>query len=136
MSLKYPVKWISCYQSPTLHIHHNSEIRRGGRVMRWCWVNFQCRGVHRGQGLTALAVGAGGDCLHLSFLSFFSLSLGWLVGCCRFNGPLRQYFSLYRAVSQRGRKKREVTDERKNVQTTPTRTYCKYNRPLPYYNPN
>ena len=25
---------------------------------------------------------------------------GWLVGF-RFNGPLRQYFSLYRAVSQR-----------------------------------
>ena len=26
--------------------------------------------------------------------------VGWLVGC-GFNGPLRQYFSLYRAVSQR-----------------------------------
>ena len=25
----------------------------------------------------------------------------WLVGCPGFNGPLRQYFSLYRAVSQR-----------------------------------
>ena len=25
----------------------------------------------------------------------------WLVGCVGFNGPLRQYFSLYRAVSQR-----------------------------------
>ena len=25
----------------------------------------------------------------------------WLVGCFGFNGPLRQYFSLYRAVSQR-----------------------------------
>ena len=24
---------------------------------------------------------------------------GWLVGCFGFNGPLRQYFSLYRAVS-------------------------------------
>ena len=23
---------------------------------------------------------------------------GWLVGCFGFNGPLRQYFSLYRAV--------------------------------------
>ena len=29
------------------------------------------------------------------------ISLGWLVGCFGFNGPLRQYFSLYRAVSQR-----------------------------------
>ena len=25
----------------------------------------------------------------------------WLVGCFGFNGPLRQYFTLYRAVSQR-----------------------------------
>ena len=37
----------------------------GGRVVRWCWVNFQCRGVlliwiRVGQGPTALAVGAGG----------------------------------------------------------------------------
>ena len=54
---------------------------RGGRVVRWCWVNFQCRGVlliwiRVGQGPTALAVGAGGCCLdiftlvyHFSFLS-------------------------------------------------------------------
>ena len=27
--------------------------------------------------------------------------VGWLVGCFGFNGPLRQHFSLYRAVSQR-----------------------------------
>ena len=27
--------------------------------------------------------------------------VGWLVGCFGFNDPLRQYFSLYRAVSQR-----------------------------------
>ena len=27
------------------------------------------------------------------------LKYGWLVGCLGFNGPLRQYFSLYRAVS-------------------------------------
>ena len=26
---------------------------------------------------------------------------GWLVGCFGFNGPLRQYFILYRAVSQK-----------------------------------
>ena len=37
----------------------------GGRLQRWCWVNFQCRGVLRiwtrvGQGATALAVGAVG----------------------------------------------------------------------------
>ena len=29
------------------------------------------------------------------------VTVGWLVGCFGFNGPLRQYFSLYRAVSQR-----------------------------------
>ena len=38
---------------------------RGGRVVRRCWVNFQCRGVLLiwiivGQGPIALAVGAGG----------------------------------------------------------------------------
>ena len=53
----------------------------GGRVVRCCWVNFQCRGVlliwiRVGQGPTALAAGAGGNCLdifslvyHFSFLS-------------------------------------------------------------------
>ena len=29
------------------------------------------------------------------------LYMAWLVGCFGFIGPLRQYFSLYRAVSQR-----------------------------------
>ena len=59
-----------------------------------------------------------------------------LVGCFGLNGPLRHYFSLYRAFSQRGGERREKIVERKNVQTTPTRTYCKRNRPLPYYHPN
>ena len=65
-------------------------------MVRWCWVNFQCRGVlliwiRIGQGPTVLAVGAGGGCLdiflsRLSFLFSFSLSLswrrlvGWLIG--------------------------------------------------------
>ena len=45
----------------------------GGRVVRWCWVSFQCRGVLRiwsrvGQGPTALAVGAGGGCFDIFFL--------------------------------------------------------------------
>ena len=50
-------------------------------MVRWCWVNFQCRGVLLiwiiiGQGPNVLAVGAGGGCLdifslayHFSFLS-------------------------------------------------------------------
>ena len=53
----------------------------GGRVVRRCWVNFQCRGVLLiwiivGQGPIALAIGAGGGCMdifsliyHFSFLS-------------------------------------------------------------------
>ena len=57
----------------------------GGRVVRWCWVNFQCRGVLLiwiivGQGPLALAVGAGGFFWTFFFLvclfSFLSPSLG------------------------------------------------------------
>ena len=33
--------------------------------------------------------------------SFNIIDNGWLVGCFGLNGLLRQYFSLYRAVSQR-----------------------------------
>ena len=33
--------------------------------------------------------------------------VGWLVGCVRLNGPLRQYFSLYRAVSHREGERKE-----------------------------
>ena len=32
---------------------------------------------------------------------------GWLVGCFGLNGPLRQYFSLYRAISQREGERKE-----------------------------
>ena len=40
---------------------------------------------------------------------------GWLVGCFGFNGPSRQYFSLYRAVSQReGRLPKRGREERKD----------------------
>ena len=80
----------------------------------------------------------------MSFRSLFVSRVGvshlsileWLVGCFGFNGPLRQYFSLYRAASQREGEREERIDESKNVQTTPTRTYCKRNRPLPYCNQN
>ena len=61
-------------------------VNRGGRVVRWCWVNFQCRGVlllwiRVGQRPTALAVGRVGVVWvffsQLSFLYFFlPLSLG------------------------------------------------------------
>ena len=56
----------------------------GGRVVRRCWVNFQCQGVLLtwstvGQGPIVLAVGAGGGCLDILSLiccfSFLSPSL-------------------------------------------------------------
>ena len=62
------------------------EVGRGGRqVVRWCWINFQCRGVPLIWiivGPLMLAVGAGWGCLdiffsRLSFLVFFSLSQRW-----------------------------------------------------------
>ena len=72
--------------------------------------------------------------IHTTFKILSNWS-SWLVGF-GFNGPLRQYFSLYRAVSQRVGERGERIDESKNVQTTPIRTYCKRNRPLPYCNQN
>ena len=47
----------------------------GGRVVRWCWVIFQCRGVllvwiRVGQGPSALVVGAGWGCLDIFSLVF------------------------------------------------------------------
>ena len=44
-------------------------------MVRWCWVNFQYRGVLIillivGQGPTALAVGAGGGCLDIFTLNY------------------------------------------------------------------
>ena len=52
-------------------------------MVRWCWVNFQCRGVLLiwvivGQGPTALAVGADGGCsdiFSLVYIFSFLLSL-------------------------------------------------------------
>ena len=54
-------------------------------MVRWCWVNFQCRGVLLiliivGQGPTVLTIGAGEGCLDIFTLVYhlfsFSLSLG------------------------------------------------------------
>ena len=55
--------------------NHDTQKYGGGRVVRWCWVNFQCRGVLLiglivGQGPTALAVGAGGGCLDIFSLVY------------------------------------------------------------------
>ena len=60
-----------------------SPVVRGGRVVRWCWVNFQCRGVLLlwiivGQEPIVLAVGAGvvWTFLSSSLFSFLSPSFG------------------------------------------------------------
>ena len=47
----------------------------GGRVVRLCWVNFQCRGVLLvwmivGRGPTVLAVGGGGGGLDIFYLLY------------------------------------------------------------------
>ena len=46
-------------------------------MVRWCWVNFQVRGVllmiRVGQGPPVLAVGAGEDCLDIFLSSIISL---------------------------------------------------------------
>ena len=68
--------------------------------------------------------------------------IGWLVGWL--DGWLfwvhRPFETVFQSIlpypPKRGRKKREMIDERKNVQTTPTHTYCKRSWPLPYYNQN
>ena len=44
-------------------------------------------------------------CMHSRSLHYF---YPILVGCFGFNGPLGQYFSLYRAVSQRGGERIEM----------------------------
>ena len=56
-----------------------------GRVVRWSWVNFQCRGVllvwiRVGQGPTALAVGAGGVVWTFLLSSILSLLFLLLFG--------------------------------------------------------
>ena len=74
------VGWFDCFGFYRLSV----SLFWGGRVVRRCWVNFQCRGNSRiivGQRPIALAVGTGGGCLdflvsRLSFLFSFSLSGG------------------------------------------------------------
>ena len=49
----------------------------------------------------------------------FLFQVGWLVGCFGFNGPLRQYFSLYRAVSQREGERGEKRQMREKMSKQP-----------------
>ena len=75
--------------------------------------------------------------IFFTFCMEFSAFKGtsWLVDCFVLNGPLRQYFSLYRAVSRREGERRNDR-RKKNVKTTPCSTYCKCSRPLPNSNSN
>ena len=57
-----------------------------------------------------------------------------LVVCQGINGPLRQYFRLYRVVFQREEEKRH--NREKGKKSKPSPTYCKHSRPLLDYNPN
>ena len=62
-----------------------------------------------------------------------------LVGGC-FGFWVLGFETVFQSISgrlpKRGRKRRERIDTSKNVQTTPTCTFCKCRRPLPYCNPN
>ena len=59
--------------------------------------------------------------------------VGWLFWV---KWPFETIFqSISGGLPKRGRKRRVKTDESKNDQTIPTRTYCKRSRPLPYYHP-
>ena len=52
------------------------------------------------QDLLKYLKGFGSYCADTISIVKFAKGL-WLIGCFGFNGPLRQYFSLYRAVDQR-----------------------------------
>ena len=80
----------------------------GGRVVRRCWVNFQCRGVLQiwitvGQGPTVLAVGADGGCLDtfslVYNLYFLSPSL-WETAGYRLKYCLKGPLSLKQPINQ------------------------------------
>ena len=65
----------------------------------------------------------------------FYVTVDWLVVL-----SLTAHETVFQSISdrlpERGIKRKERIEESKNVQTTPTRTYCKRNRPLSYYHQN
>ena len=66
---------------------------------------------------------------------FGNYELPPMVDCLGLHGPLRQYFSLYLTISQRGRRKTRK-DRWENIQTAPVCTYSKQSKPNLYYGPN
>ena len=107
-----PTIWTTVGQGPTA-LAVGSGGGRGGRVVRWCWVNLQCRGVlliwiRVGQGPTALAVGAGGGCLDIFSLVYrFSLLSPSLWETARYRlkyclkGPLSPKQSINQSIGWR-----------------------------------
>ena len=72
----------------------------------WSSIGFKQHAILSTERVSVIRVGRGFFC-NPKFLTHSYLD-GGLVGCFGFNGPLRQYFSLYRAVSQReGEKERK-----------------------------
>ena len=60
-----------------------------GRVVQWCWVNFQCWSVlliwiKVGQGPSALVVSAGRGCLDI----FLSSIISYFLSLCLGDGPI------------------------------------------------
>ena len=55
----------------------------------------------------------------------------WMVGCFGLNGPLRQYFSLYRAVSQGEGERKENDRREKNSKQSPPATTASAVGPSP-----
>ena len=79
------------------------------------------------------------DFLYASLGNKTFTKIGLLLDGC-FGFLRRPFETVFQSISgrlpKRGRKRKERIDESKNVHTTPTRTYCKCSRPLPYCNPN
>ena len=94
----------------------------GGRVVRGCWVNFQCRGVLLiwiivGQGPIVIAIGAGGVCLDVFFsliyhFTFLSPSL-WETARYRLKYCLKGPLS-----------PKQPTNQSYNLDDSRTRAYC------------
>ena len=66
----------------------------GKLIMKDC---VQWNSVFGGKDFASRGDGTRGSSSFFGLIKYYD----WLVGCFGFNGPLRQYFSLYRAVSRR-----------------------------------
>ena len=70
---------LTFFLSPVISFFSFSFANGAGRVVRRCWLNFQCQGVLLtwitvGQGPIVLSVGAGGGCLDIfSLIYHFSI---------------------------------------------------------------